>query len=290
MSRAGAAKAAPRTPVEALRRLVIGNEVFAGIAEKAARGEGVVVELEPDELGLASTRGVAPTQRPFAAVLGCADARVPVEMVFQQRSNDLFVVRVAGNGIGLGGLGSFRYAAAHFADSLRLVVVLGHSQCGAVTAAVDAFLLPRSYLSLAGDYPLRSLVDGILVAVRAASLALERAHGRRVTARPGYRAALVESSVILNAAFAAFSLERELRTRRCRVVFGRYDLASARLGLPLGAGAAARAGAGLVAPPQDGEGFRRLAEELAASPQLRALLAGPRALQTGRGSRDKPRP
>jgi carbonic anhydrase len=97
------------------------------------------------------------------------------------------VVRVAGNGIGIGGLGSFRYAAAHFADSLRLVVVLGHSQCGAVSAAVDAFIKPRS-LPLASDYPLRSLVDGSW-SRRAASVGLERAHGSRVSARPGYRAA-----------------------------------------------------------------------------------------------------
>ena len=141
--RGGPLRRAPRTAAEALRRLVAGNEAFAGIAEKGARGERVVVQLDPGELGFGSAPGVAPQQRPFAAVLGCADARVPVEMVFQQRSNDLFVVRVAGNGIGVGGLGTLRYAAAHFADSLRLVVVLGHSQCGAVSAAVDAFLRPR---------------------------------------------------------------------------------------------------------------------------------------------------
>ena len=269
-----AARTAPATASEAVKRLVAGNEAFGRMAEAGARGEHAVIQLDPGDLGFGAAPGVAPAQRPFAAVLGCADARVPVEMVFQQRSNDLFVVRVAGNGIGLGGLGSFRYAAANFADSLKLIVVLGHSQCGAVTAAVDAFLLPRTYLPMAGDYPLRSLVDGILVAVRAAGIALERGHGLQVAKRPGYRAALIETSVIMNAAFAAFSLERELGSRRCRVVFGRYDLASGRLHLPLGSPAVAGHGTALVAPPRDSEAFSRLGEAVAASQRVRALLRG----------------
>jgi carbonic anhydrase len=261
----------PRTASDALRRLVAGNAVFARMAEAGARGEHSVIQLDPGDLGFGT--GHAPAQRPFAAVLGCADARVPVEMVFQQRSNDLFVVRVAGNGIGLGGLGSFRYATANFTESLRLIVVLGHSQCGAVTAAVDAFIRPRDYLPLAGDFPLRSLVDGILVAVRAASIALERRWGASVVEQPGYRAALVEVSVVMNAAFSAFSLERALKVRRCRVVFGRYDLASGRLGVPL-RGTRDDDTAALVAAPRDAAGFARLAEGVAASSRVAALLRG----------------
>ena len=61
-----------------------------------------------------SEPGVAPVQRPFAAVLGCSDARVPIETIFEQKSNDLFVVRVAGNGVGSGCLGSLRYAVDNF--------------------------------------------------------------------------------------------------------------------------------------------------------------------------------
>jgi carbonic anhydrase len=269
-----AARTAPATASEALERLISGNEAFGRMAEADARGEHALVKFDPGDLGFGVDPGVAPAQRPFAAVLGCADARVPVEMVFQQRSNDLFVVRVAGNGIGIGGLGSFRYAAAHFAASLRLIVVLGHSQCGAVTAAVDAFLLPRTYLSMAGDYPLRSLVDGILVAVRAASIALERGYGPGVLKRPGYRAALIETSVVMNAAFAAYSLERELGSRRCRVAFGRYDLASGRLSLPLRDPAVTGNGTALVPPPRNNERFRQLAEEVAASAHVRGLLGG----------------
>jgi carbonic anhydrase len=264
---ARSARRLPRTAAEALRRLLDGNASFTALAEAASRGESTTLRVDPGELGFGA-HGKAPAQRPFAAVLGCADARVPVEMVFQQRSNELFVVRVAGNGIGLGGLGSFRYAAAHFAESLRLVVVLGHSQCGAVSAAVDAFLLPRTYLALASNYPLRSLVDGLLVTVRAASVALEAAHGPTVMARPGYRAALVETAVVVNAAWTAFSLQQELASAGLGVVFGRFEIGSGRVDLPHDHGR----GQGLLPAPRDAQAFRRLGTSLAASPRVEALL------------------
>jgi carbonic anhydrase len=247
-------RAVPRTSAEALRRLVRGNRAFAGLLDSRRRAH--VILLDPSDVGHGVEPGVAPAQRPFAAVIGCSDARVPLEMVFQQRSNDLFVVRVAGNGIGC--LGSLRYAAGHFSKSLRVVLVLGHSQCGAVTAAVDAFLKPKSYLPLAANYPLRAIVDSILVAVRSASILLADVHTPRVTDRPGYRAALVETSAILNAALAAYALKQELESRSCRVVFGTYDLAS-RLVRP-------------VAPPRNDGEFRRLARGIARSPSIRALL------------------
>ena len=76
------------------------------------------------------------------AVLGCSDARVPIELIFKEGPNDLFVVRVAGNGLGSEVLGSLKYAVEHLGGSLRIIVVLGHSGCGAVSEAVDAFLEP----------------------------------------------------------------------------------------------------------------------------------------------------
>ena len=101
----------------------------------------------------------APKQRPYAAVLGCSDARVPIELIFNEGPNDLFVVRVAGNGLGSEVLGSLKYAVDHLGDSLKLIVVLGHSGCGAVSAAVDVFLDPQAYLALAGKHSLRSILD-----------------------------------------------------------------------------------------------------------------------------------
>jgi len=80
-------------------------------------------------------------QRPFAIVLGCSDSRVPIEIVFNQSLGDLFVIRVAGNILSDHVIGSAEYAIETFGSPL--VMVLGHSNCGAVTAAVDAVLNQR---------------------------------------------------------------------------------------------------------------------------------------------------
>jgi carbonic anhydrase len=77
-------------------------------------------------------------QEPFAIVLGCSDSRVPAELVFDQGFGDLFVIRVAGNIVAPSQVGSVEFAAARFGT--RLVVVMGHSQCGVVTAAVEEAL------------------------------------------------------------------------------------------------------------------------------------------------------
>jgi carbonic anhydrase len=263
----------PRTPKAALERLLRGNRAFAALLDPRGPRIPRLIPLDPGAVGYGAERGIAPVQQPFAAVLGCSDARAPVEMIFQQRSNDLFVVRVAGNGVGSSSLGSLRYAAQHFTRSLRLVVVLGHSQCGAVTAAVDAFLRPKTYLPLATNYPLRSIVDAILVAVRSASLALEAAHGPGVAARPGYRTALVETTVALNAGLAAFALKQDLEGPNVRVLFGSYDLASRSVRLPLAPeGRSTRPEAGLFPPPDSDEGFRDLAVRLARSATIESLL------------------
>jgi len=74
-------------------------------------------------------------QEPFAIILGCSDSRVPAELVFDQGFGDLFVIRVAGNIVAPSQIGSVEFAAARFGT--RLVVVLGHSQCGAVVATLD---------------------------------------------------------------------------------------------------------------------------------------------------------
>ena len=113
---------------------------------------GKIIPVDPRDLGFASdTAGVA-KQRPFAAVLGCSDARVPIELIFNEGPNDLFVIRVAGNGLGQEVLGSTRYAVEHLGGTLKLIVVLGHSGCGALTMAVDVFLNPGDYLTVAAKH------------------------------------------------------------------------------------------------------------------------------------------
>ena len=94
-------------------------------------------------------------QEPFAIVLGCSDSRVPAELVFDQGFGDLFVIRVAGNIVAPSQIGSVEFAALRFGT--RLVVVMGHSQCGAITATVED-LLGRSKSASSN---LRSIVNRV---------------------------------------------------------------------------------------------------------------------------------
>ena len=211
----------PEDARSARERLERGNLDFARLVERVDSGDEPlvqqVVHVDPRELGVRSG-GQAPRQRPFAAVLGCADARVPIELVFHEGPNDLFVVRVAGNVLGPDILGSLRYAIEHLSDSLRLVVVLGHSGCGAIGAAVDTFLRPAGYLDLADQHDLRGIVDGLLATVLIAARVLSVVYGPGVESRAGYRAALTELSVVFNAALGAFTVRKELERltpRRC---------------------------------------------------------------------------
>jgi carbonic anhydrase len=94
-------------------------------------------------------------QAPFAIVLGCSDSRVPAEIVFDQGLGDLFVIRVAGNIVAPSLVGSVEFAAERFGT--RLVIVLGHSQCGAVLATIEEIGRPRE----ARSRNLQSIVDRI---------------------------------------------------------------------------------------------------------------------------------
>jgi carbonic anhydrase len=105
---------------KALQRLIDGNRRFV-------RGESAPKSVSPKEL--------AGAQSPFAIVLGCSDSRVPAELVFDQGLGDLFVIRVAGNIVEPTQIGSVEFAAEQFGT--RLVVVLGHSSCGAVAATLE---------------------------------------------------------------------------------------------------------------------------------------------------------
>jgi carbonic anhydrase len=94
-------------------------------------------------------------QEPFAIILGCSDSRVPAEIVFDQGLGDLFVIRVAGNIVAASQVGSVEFAAARFGTPL--VVVLGHSQCGAIQATLEELRQPAEHKSR----NLRSIVDRV---------------------------------------------------------------------------------------------------------------------------------
>ncbi|WP_237058061.1 carbonic anhydrase [Microbulbifer sediminum] len=133
---------------EALRRLQEGNRRF--------------VEGEPQsplEVDESRRSELLAGQAPHTIVLGCSDSRVPAEMVFDQGLGDLFVIRVAGNVVAPSQVGSIEFAAEAFGT--RLVVVLGHSNCGAVAATIEQLRQPSETRSP----NLYSIVDRIRPAV-----------------------------------------------------------------------------------------------------------------------------
>ena len=169
-------------------------------------------------------------QHPLAVVLGCIDSRTPAELIFDVGVGDIFVSRVAGNITSRKILGSIEYACA--VAGAKLVVVLGHTRCGAMAAAVDAYLRPTEHNSIAFTRSLRSVVNHGLIAVRLAAVALAEVWGPDVADDPGYRDALWELSVYLNAALSAYHLKCELRPDEqfgVGVVFGVFDIATCRV-------------------------------------------------------------
>jgi len=265
----------PADAVEARDRLDQGNLAFAALLDGLGDDAGIarrVIAVDPRDLGLAPGAAGVPRQRPYAAVLGCSDARVPVELIFNEGPNDLFVVRVAGNGLGSEVLGSLSYAVDHLGGSLKLIVVLGHSGCGAVSAAVDIFLDPRAYLALADKQPLRGILDRLMVVVHASAKALAVTLGPEVVQRPGYRAALIESAVVLNAALTAHTLQQELGDAGAAALqasYGVYLLATRQVWAPRSGSADT---VGLAHPPADATDFADFGAAVARSDRIARLL------------------
>jgi carbonic anhydrase len=129
---------------EALERLLEGNRRFV---DEMRNSEELVSAKRRNSL--------ATGQSPFAVILGCSDSRVPVEIVFDQGLGDLFVIRVAGNIVAPSQVGSVEFAAERF--DTRLVVVLGHSRCGAIDATLQELQRPSTHQSR----NLYSIVDRI---------------------------------------------------------------------------------------------------------------------------------
>ena len=134
---------------DALERLREGNRRFASDVSSHASTGFRTRRLE-----------TAPNQEPFAIILGCSDSRVPAEIVFDQGLGDLFVIRVAGNIVAPSQIGSVEFAAAR--AGARLVVVLGHSRCGAILATLEELARPSNDQSR----NLRSIVERIRPAIQ----------------------------------------------------------------------------------------------------------------------------
>ncbi|MBM3964544.1 MAG: hypothetical protein FJ308_05675 [Planctomycetes bacterium] len=146
-------------------------------------------------------------------------------------ANDLFVVRVAGNVLGLECIGSVDYAATHMRDSLQSVIVLGHTGCGAVTATVDVYLSPNNFSDIAFSHPVRTLIDRLMLSVRGAAKALEQECGSNIQKDSHYRDWLVATACYVNAATTSFDLQRKVNsvTKGLNVSYTVYDTAWSRI-------------------------------------------------------------
>ena len=136
-------------PDDALQKLRDGNQRFVDCVSELDAPEKRAHEPE-----------LASGQKPFAIILACSDSRVPVELVFDQGFGDLFVIRVAGNIVAPSQIGSIEYAATQFGT--QLVVVLGHSNCGAVVATLQELAKKAAHRSP----NLRAIVDRVRPAVK----------------------------------------------------------------------------------------------------------------------------
>lgn len=181
------------TPDAALARLMAGNQRF------------VSGQTRHPQQSINRVHKLTQSQSPFAIVLGCADSRVPGEVIFDQGLGNIFDVRVAGNIVTPEVLGSIEYAVAYL--KTPLLVVLGHERCGAVSAAVQGG-------EFAGS--ISSLVKAIAPAVA------------RVKGRAGN---MVENVVVANVQYQVEKLQQSstmiqeaVRAGKLKIVGGRYDL------------------------------------------------------------------
>jgi carbonic anhydrase len=194
---------------EALTHLREGNRRFAADVRSLAAFASQTRRLE-----------LAAGQAPFAAILGCSDSRVPVEMVFDQGLGDLFVIRVAGNIVEPSLIGSVEFAAERFGT--RLVVVLGHSRCGAVLATLDALLHSTKIQS----QNLFSIVDRIRPSVEGL-LDTEFRHDPEALSRQAVRANIRASVNQLR--HGSQVIEQLIQNEGLLVVGAEYSLETGRL-------------------------------------------------------------
>jgi len=189
---------------EALERLRAGNLRF--VSERSRSGDSVTGTRRSE---------VAAGQQPFAIILGCSDSRVPAEIVFDQGLGDLFVIRVAGNIVAPSQVGSVEFAAAR--HETRLVVVLGHSQCGAILATLEELQRPTENQSR----NLRAIVDRVRPSVESL-LATPLRHDRDALIQQAVRANIRASVDHLR--HGSEVLEQLIQEGGLRVVGAEYSL------------------------------------------------------------------
>jgi carbonic anhydrase len=286
------AKPLPRDAEAARKILEDGNRMFSQWMESCRNltpieGESqYIVPCNGLEVGMPRTHGEMPKQSPFAVVIGCSDARVPTEMLFGQGFNDLFVIRVAGNVLGDVCMGSVDFALNALSESVRVVVMLGHSGCGAVSGAVDAYLNPVKFWSKSVPPMLRSITQRIFVAVREAANGFTQVWGPEASELPGYREALIEAAVCINAAQAAFDLRLEVERAakwEIEVLYGVHNIRNHQVCMPVDPLALrSDENVRLSQAPNNPKEFRALAIQMA------ELLKRPRGSASSASARGSP--
>ncbi len=266
-------KPSPPDAETARATLEDGNRMFAQWMEscrtsRISAGEPLyIVQCNGLEVGMNRAVGETPKQAPFAVVVGCSDARVPTEMLFGQGFNDLFVIRVAGNVLGDVCMGSIEFALTALSDSVKVVVMLGHSGCGAVTGAVDCYLRPLKFWSKSFPPMLKTILQRIFVAVREGANALKEVWGPDARLIPGYREALIDIAVSVNAAQAAFDLRQEVERAakwEIEVLYGVFSLHNHQVSMPVNPRAAvAPENVNLAYAPTNPREFNTMALQMA---------------------------
>jgi carbonic anhydrase len=208
------------TAAEALQRLKDGNRRFVERvrSHEAALGASPRIQLTQE-------------QKPFAIILGCSDSRVPAEIVFDQGLGDLFVIRVAGNIVAPSLIGSVEFAAEQFGT--RLVVVLGHSRCGAIQATLGELRRPAENQSP----NIRSIVDRVRPSVEGL-LRTELRHDEDALVRQAVRANVGVS--VSHLRYGSDVLERLIQNEGLAVVGAEYSLETGEVDFFDGAESSAR--------------------------------------------------
>jgi carbonic anhydrase len=192
------------SPAEALERLREGNRRF------------VCDEVSEETLASREHRaGAATPQEPFAIILACSDSRVPTELIFDRGIGDLFVIRVAGNIVAPSQIGSIEFAAKQFGT--RLVVVLGHSNCGAIIATLQELALKKSHRSP----NLRAIVDRVLPAVEPV---LEEDSDVEDTAVIGRCVRANIRASVINLQHGSLILEQLIETGDLKIIGAEYSI------------------------------------------------------------------
>lgn len=194
----------PRTPAEALRALLAGNRRYTS---------GKIRQLDYSQVG----DRIAETQKPFAAIITCADSRISPPVIFDLGAGNVFVSRVAGNTVDTGSLGSTEYAVAEL--GVRLVMVLGHSNCGAVKAAIKVAngqaRFPAEKFGAIG-----AMIEPVVVPIRRLPRRNRTLHRSIETNARAQARRLAQTDPIIRPA---------VRSRRLRVVAAVYDIGSGRV-------------------------------------------------------------